>query len=141
MSELDEQIQGGGESSKPPVERRLIEVAAELGFAETPEILQTRERLVPDMLTDEAVGTITDYQRLGEEIIDQSKDSDNHRTQIGLIVAVAGIKHTYGFLDEYRYDLNQAIMYATGINDHDTVRRLRGVLLENIDFRDRKTRK
>lgn len=142
MNEPGEQLHNSGETSKPPVEQRLREIATQLGFEETPELTQIRRKLAPDQLIEESTAIINDYQILGEAVIEKRKDSDDPKPQIiGLIVAVAGIKHANGFNDGYREDMNQAIMYATNIGDHDTSLKLRHILLENLEGRERKIRK
>ena len=138
MSEPGEQLPNNGESSKPSVERRLAVIATGLGFSETPELTQIREKLTPKQLIDESIKIMIDYQKLAEEVITKQTDPTNPKPQIGLIVVLAGLKLSNGFIDDYREDLNQAIMYATNISDHDTVRKLRRILLENYDFKERK---
>ena len=132
----NEQSPDSGESAKPSIEQRLTEIATELGFSETPELTQIRGKLAPSQLIDESIEIIIDYQRAAEQVIEKGTDSEDPKSQIGLIVALAGIKHANGFVD-YREDLNQAVMYATNIGDHETVRKLRGILFENYDFRKR----
>src|SRR3989344_1264625 len=100
--------QSCGESAKPSIEQRLTEIATELGFSETPELTQIRGKLAPSQLIDESIEIIIDYQRAAEQVIEKGTDSEDPKSQIGLIVALAGIKHANGFVD-YREDLNQAV--------------------------------
>lgn len=119
----------------PLVEERLMELAERLGFKETPELVQAREKIKPDQLIDESRENIIAYQRLGEKVVEVGTDSADPKPQIGLIVALARLKYANGFNDAYRDDMANAALYATNIGEHELSLQLRRILNKDLKYR------
>lgn len=118
--------------SPPPLGKRLYDIAAELGFYETPELRQVRDKLAPDQLTQDSIKIIIEYQKLGEKVVETNADR-GPRPQIGLIVAMSAIKYTNGFIDESREDVEDAIEYAKNIGDFETLNKLLAILITELN--------
>ncbi len=135
MNEPAENPPGDGESSEQSVDKRLIEIAEGLGFKETPELVQAREKLKSDQLIDESRENIIAYQRLGEKVVEVGSDSADPKPQIGLIVALARLKYANGFNDAYSDDMVNAALYASSIGEHEVSLELRRILQKDLKGR------
>lgn len=135
MSEPVENTPGGKESPEQTVDQRLFQIVEELGFRETPELVQAREKLKPDQLIDEARANIIAYQKLGETLVETKTDPSDFKPQIGLIVAMARLKYSNGFIDDYRDDMVNAALYATNMSEHETSLELRHILHKDLNGR------
>ena len=126
----DTGIEASGEAEPElTVAKQLIEVAAELGFAETPELVQIRAKFKPDQLYDESRDIMVEYQKLAEEILSTNSKTGDIRSQLGFLVAFAAIKNENGFMEEFREDLRDAFMYAHHVGEDDICKRLRKIAI------------
>ncbi len=133
MSEASENQLEGNNSPEISVEERLAGIAEELGFKETPELVQARKELKPDDLIDESIRKIVAYQELGAELVEAEQGAPDPKLQIGLLVAVARLKYASGFYDDYREDMINLMFYAGGVGEHETVKNLRRIFFEYLD--------
>lgn len=136
MNELD---RVPGEPYEQPVDARLSEIVRELGFIETPQLIKARERITPDLMTDECKKSIMAYEELGINHIISTTDTEDMRPQIGLIVAMARLKYANGFFSDYRGSINDANYYADMIEEHEIARQIREIRDKDLNFRKRKS--
>lgn len=129
--------EGSSEVPKQPLEQRLGQIASDLGFNETNALKEIRVRLNPQQSLKDSVEIIIKYQRLGEKIA--AVRPDDYRPQIGLVVALAALKHGNGFIDDAKENIQDAMTYARNAGDMETLSRLMTILLDdfNIPFRKR----
>ena len=125
------------EFEKLPLGQRLGQIASGLGFDETIALREIKGKLNPQQSIEESMEIIIAYQRLGEKIV--AERPDDYRPQIGLIVALAGVKHSNGFIDDSKVNIQDAITYAHNGGDMETVSRLMTILINdfNIPYRQR----
>ena len=137
MTEPNENLPTDEDSSELSVEQKLAGISVRLGFKETPELVEARNKLKPDQLLDESREKIIAYQRLGESFVEQQTDSGDPKPQIGLIVALARLKYANGFMDDYSDDMVNAALYATNLGEHDISLELRHILHKDLKGRPR----
>lgn len=112
----------------------IAELPSRLGYKETEESLQAKNRLMEAMDRrdwDAIKILMTTYHKLAEKIVEQYGDDDFARAQIGLIVATGLAWQRAGLKDSYEAELFNAHIYARNMNFEEVVRALEAAMTES----------
>lgn len=106
------------ETQVPPIES-LLDLARELGFIETDELVLIRKGFESDPNAEEKISKgFKDYAKLAEAEIDKLNDEDfegRAKAQIGVILTTAAMCFRLGRRESYLDALDQAMDYAHNI--------------------------
>lgn len=111
------------------------ELAAALGFVETPQLLNLRTAIVLEYSIDRkrAIQLKIAYEILAEEIIDDLETSPTERAdaQIGLILMCASMKLYAGLMEDYDFELEQAGEYAYNKGDNTLIDQIESLIIQS----------
>jgi len=116
----------------------LAHLPAELGFIETDELAQIKQRLLDAFASGDPESQIPHlsdlYQAAGQEELEKIEGGDTERFtkgQIGFIVAQANMYYQVGQFGLYRSQLNDALTYADNMRYEDVAAQIQAAL-DNI---------
>lgn len=126
--------EGGERHIDLPIEERLQNLAQELGFIETEELKEVKDRFLDsrDEKKDKAI--VDEYHRLAIKQVNQQPDKSLPRAQIGLNIALAAMYRTRGYSADYQISMKNALHYASRAGDYETVNQLLAVLLKDEKY-------
>lgn len=116
----------------------LAHLPTELGFIETDELKQTKQRLLEAFATGDPESQIPHlsdlYQAAGQEELEKIEGTESERYskgQIGFIVARANMYYRAGQFGLYRSQLNDAHIYADNMRYNEVAAQIQAAL-DNI---------
>lgn len=122
------------ETSREHYHRSPEQLAAALGFIETPELLDLRTAIVLEYAIDNerAIELKIRYEELAEEEINRLRLNPDQLAdvQIGLILMCASMKLHAGQIDGYDSELDQAQAYAYLRKDDQLVGQIDDIRLQ-----------
>jgi len=119
MSELQD-----SESVEPKTEDRLVALAAELGFKELQDLVESRKALNSTKTFDEFRSGLVKYQETAEAVVDRLDDNERPKGQIGLILVTASIYYSKEMFSDSSNAVKDAMEYAYQMRDDELVRKI-----------------
>lgn len=125
---------GDKEPTKPNTPDKLIELAQELGYRESPNLSVLRKSLDSIENFAEFVDEYKKYQEEAEKVVNGLEGENFPKGQIGLILVNAQIYYSRGMFSDSSDSVKDALEYAAQLRDDESVRKIMELWLSDSKF-------
>jgi hypothetical protein len=128
MHERDDRRYDDQPTPEEIIERELVDLAARLGFVESPALRAIREQCHFDMKPEEAHQAIAQYQNEARTIPLPSDSKEGPRAKLGLNIATALVINQTNLVEDAEDALDDIYTFAGSIGAQDVIDDLERIL-------------
>ncbi len=118
------------ENEQPTFTDRLFNAAREIGFVETAQLRDIRSKFLPNQAHEELILITSEWQDAARNMLEQEEGGIFYKKQIGLLLASAALYSEIGMNESSYEDINDAIIYASNMDEAGIVDKLKSILSE-----------